>query len=130
MGDFSWHTLGHLVPTEPCINTTGYLSAVAGHIHLLMTVSSKTNSMPQITQMTSCFQLFLCVFLSVEHFVTSGSPHLPPSLPSISLHVRLHYICFFFSEVLSSISTVLPLHVSKSVSRPEPSNLVHPGRSQ
>lgn len=73
----------------------------------------QTKSMPQITQMTSCFQLFLCVFLSVEHFVTSGSPHLPPSLPSISLHVRLHYICFFFSEVLSTISTVLPLHRSK-----------------
>ncbi len=36
-GIFSWHTLGTLVPTEHCLNTTVYLSIVADHVHPFMT---------------------------------------------------------------------------------------------
>ncbi len=36
-GIFSWHTLGPLVPTEHCLNTTAYLSIVADHVHPFMT---------------------------------------------------------------------------------------------
>jgi len=36
-GIFSWHTLGPLVPVEPCLNTTAYLSIVADHVHPFMT---------------------------------------------------------------------------------------------
>ncbi len=36
-GIFSWHTLGPLVPTEHCLNSTVYLSIVADHVHLFMT---------------------------------------------------------------------------------------------
>ncbi len=36
-GIFSWHTLGPLVPTEHCLNATGYLNMVADHVHPFMT---------------------------------------------------------------------------------------------
>ncbi len=36
-GIFSWHTLGPLVPTEHCLNTTAYLSIVSDHVHPFMT---------------------------------------------------------------------------------------------
>ncbi len=36
-GIFSWHTLGHLVPNEHCLNTTVYLSIVADHVNSFMT---------------------------------------------------------------------------------------------
>ncbi len=36
-GVFSWHTLGPLVPIEHRLNTTAYLSIVAGHVHPFMT---------------------------------------------------------------------------------------------
>ncbi len=36
-GIFSWHTLGPLGPIQHCLNTTVYLSIVAGHVHPFMT---------------------------------------------------------------------------------------------
>ncbi len=36
-GIFSWHTLGPLVTIEHRLNTTDYLSIVAGHVHPFMT---------------------------------------------------------------------------------------------
>ncbi len=36
-GIFSLHTLGPLVPIERRLNTTAYLSIVAGHVHPFMT---------------------------------------------------------------------------------------------
>ncbi len=37
VGIFSWHTLGHLVPNEHCLNATAYLSIVTDHVHPFMT---------------------------------------------------------------------------------------------
>ncbi len=37
VGDFSWHTLGPLVPTEHCLNATAYLSIAADNVHPFMT---------------------------------------------------------------------------------------------
>ncbi len=36
-GIFSWHTLYQLVPIEPCLNATVYLSIFADHVHPFMT---------------------------------------------------------------------------------------------
>ncbi len=36
-GIFSWYTLGPLVPIEPRLNSTSYLSIVADHVHPFMT---------------------------------------------------------------------------------------------
>ncbi len=36
-GIFSWHTLGHFVPTEHRLNATAYLSIVANYVHPFMT---------------------------------------------------------------------------------------------
>ncbi len=38
MGIFVWHTLGPLVPIEHYLNATAYLSIVADHVNLFMTI--------------------------------------------------------------------------------------------
>ncbi len=36
-GIFSWHTLVPSLPIEHLLNTTAYLSIVAGHVHTFLT---------------------------------------------------------------------------------------------
>lgn len=49
LGIFSWHTLSLLLPTKYHLNTTGYLSTVADHVHSIM-------STPKIKISEQCFQ--------------------------------------------------------------------------
>lgn len=43
-GILSWHTLGPLIPTEHCLNTTVYLSIVADPVYPFMTLLMSTFS--------------------------------------------------------------------------------------
>ncbi len=69
-GIFSWHTLGPLVPTEHCLNTTVYLSIVADHVHPFMTTvypsSDVTSSriMHRVTKLKSSQTGFLNMKMS------------------------------------------------------------------
>ena len=42
-GKFSWNTLGLLLPNSHGLNTTFYLSIVAGHVHLFVLTSYQSS---------------------------------------------------------------------------------------
>ncbi len=69
-GIFSWHTLGPLGPIQHCLNTTAYLSIVAGHVHPFMTTvypsSDATSSriMQHVTKLKSSQTGFLNMTMS------------------------------------------------------------------
>jgi len=56
---FSWHTLGHLVPIEHCLNATVYPSIVGDHVHPFMTtvyhllMSTSSRIMHHVTKLKS-----------------------------------------------------------------------------
>lgn len=115
-GTFSWHTLGHMVPTEPCINTTGYLSAVAGHIHLLYATNHSNDFM--FSTLSVCFSFCgaFCNFgVSTSAFI---SPQHLSACPA-SLH-----LFFLLRGLVQYINSPSSAHRSLASLSPDPSRLI------
>ncbi len=81
---FSWHTLGPLVPTEHRLNATAYLSIVADHVHLFMTIVYPSSNDYFQQDNTPCHTAQITSDWFLEHDNEFSLLKWPPQSPDLN----------------------------------------------
>ncbi len=81
-GVFSWHTLGPLVLTEHCLNTTAYLSIVADHPFMTTVYPSSDATSSQLN--APCYKAQIISDWFLEHDNEFTLLKWPPQSPDLN----------------------------------------------
>ncbi len=84
LGDFSWHTLGPLVPTEHRLNATAYLSIAADNVHPFMTKVYPSSDGYFQKDNAPCHKAQIISDWFLEHDNESTLRKWPPQSPNLN----------------------------------------------